>query len=80
MVACGASRRCDRVKTLAPQHPDWITREPFTSLPRAIWQVSWHPVARGVLEIMAAGHAGTGSFLGGHRASYPFPADITGTP
>jgi phosphoglycolate phosphatase-like HAD superfamily hydrolase len=48
----------DRVKELAPQHPEWTRQEPFKSI------LAGHPEAiaasgeRGMLELLAATHAG----------------------
>jgi haloacid dehalogenase-like hydrolase len=48
----------DRVKKLAPQHPEWKTNEPFASLlkgdPKAVAAAGEH----GALELLAATHAG----------------------
>jgi phosphoglycolate phosphatase-like HAD superfamily hydrolase len=48
----------DRVKTLAPQHPDWTTKEPFASLLKGDISGVMASGGKGVLEIMAATHAG----------------------
>ena len=49
----------DRVKALAPQHPDWKDREPFKSvLADDIAPRSPRCGEKGLLEIMAATHAG----------------------
>jgi hypothetical protein len=46
----------DRVKALAPQHPEWKTKEPFASLLKGhIWK---QPAERAMLEIIVATHAG----------------------
>ena len=48
----------DRVKALAPQHPDWSTKQPFKGVlegdPKAVAATG----ERGLLEIIAATHAG----------------------
>lgn len=31
----------DRVKALAPQHPEWKTQEPFASVLKGIWVRRW---------------------------------------
>ena len=48
----------DRIKTLAPEHPEWRRRQPF----KAVLEGDLHAVAesgmRGLLEIVGASHAG----------------------
>jgi haloacid dehalogenase-like hydrolase len=44
----------DRVKTLAPQHPEWKTKEPFASLLKGALAGGEHAI----LEIIVATHAG----------------------
>jgi hypothetical protein len=48
----------DRVKTLAPQHPEWKTREPFASLLKGNMAGVAASGEKGVLQIMAATHTG----------------------
>jgi haloacid dehalogenase-like hydrolase len=48
----------DRVKALAPQHPEWKTREPFASLLKGDLQTALAGGDRVVLELMMATHAG----------------------
>ena len=48
----------DRVKALAPQHPDWKTREPFASLLTGDMAGVAAGGEKGVLAIMAATHTG----------------------
>jgi hypothetical protein len=48
----------DRVKALAPQHPEWTTTEPFASVLRGDMQGVERGGKRGMLEIVAATHAG----------------------
>ena len=48
----------DRVKALAPQHPDWTTKQPFASLLKGDMAGLMASRRKGVLEIMAATHAG----------------------
>jgi phosphoserine phosphatase len=48
----------DRVKALAPQHPEWSTREPFASLLKGDMAGVAATGEKGVLEIMAATHTG----------------------
>jgi phosphoserine phosphatase len=49
----------DRVKALAPQHPEWKTREPFASLLRGDTQAALAGGEHALLEIVAATHSGT---------------------
>jgi phosphoglycolate phosphatase-like HAD superfamily hydrolase len=48
----------DRVKALAPQHPEWKTREPFASLLKGDLAGVAASGEKGVLAIMAATHTG----------------------
>jgi phosphoserine phosphatase len=54
----------DRVKALAPQHPEWNTTEPFASLLKGDLQAALAGGDRALLEVMMATHAGmtTGEF------------------
>jgi len=48
----------DRVKTLAPQHPEWKTQEPFASLLKGDMKAVMAGGERSLLEILMATHAG----------------------
>jgi hypothetical protein len=48
----------DRVKAMAPQHPEWKTKEPFASLLKGDMAGVAASGEKGVLEIMAATHTG----------------------
>jgi phosphoserine phosphatase len=48
----------DRVKALAPQHPEWKTTEPFASLLRGDLQPMLAGGDHAILEVMMATHAG----------------------
>ena len=48
----------DRVKALAPQHPEWKTREPFASLLKGDTAGVAASGEKGVLSIIAATHSG----------------------
>src|SRR5436305_11320069 len=48
----------DRVKALAPQHPEWKTKEPFASLLKGDLKAALAGGERGMLEIIVATHAG----------------------
>ena len=48
----------DRVRALAPQHPEWKTREPFASLLKGDMAGVAASGEKGVLAIMAATHTG----------------------
>ena len=48
----------DRVKALAPQHPEWKTREPFASLLKGDMAGVAASGEKGVMSIMAATHTG----------------------
>jgi hypothetical protein len=49
----------DRVKALAPQHPEWQTREPFASLLRGDVASALAGGEKAIAEIIMATHAGT---------------------
>jgi hypothetical protein len=48
----------DRVKTLAPQHPEWKTREPFASLLKSDMATTLAGGDRALLELFMATHTG----------------------
>lgn len=48
----------DRVKALAPQHPEWNTTEPFASLLKGDLQTALAGGDRALLEVIMAAHAG----------------------
>jgi hypothetical protein len=48
----------DRVKELAPQHPDWKTKEPFASLLKGDLQSALAGGDQGLLELIMATHVG----------------------
>ena len=48
----------DRVKALAPQHPEWKTKEPFASLLKGDMAGVAATGEKGVVEIMTATHTG----------------------
>ena len=48
----------DRVKALAPQHPEWKTQEPFASLLKGDVKGALAGGERAILEIIMATHAG----------------------
>ena len=48
----------DRVKALAPQHPEWTTEEPFASLLKGDMKGVAASGEKGIAAIMAATHAG----------------------
>jgi len=48
----------DRVKALAPQHPEWKTKEPFASLLKGDLKTALAGGERALLEIVMATHAG----------------------
>ena len=48
----------DRVKTLAPQHPEWSTTEPFASLLKGDVKGALAGGEKALMEIMMATHAG----------------------
>src|SRR5437867_10440125 len=49
----------DRVKALAPQHPEWKTKEPFASLLKGDMRGALAGGERAMLEIVSVTHAGT---------------------
>src|SRR5690242_18112926 len=49
----------DRVKALAPQHPEWNDKEPFASLLKGDLKTAMAGGDRALLEIVMATHAGT---------------------
>lgn len=49
----------DRVKALAPQHPEWQTKEPFASALRGDFAGVMRAGEKGVMELMAATHTAT---------------------
>jgi phosphoglycolate phosphatase-like HAD superfamily hydrolase len=48
----------DRVKALAPEHPEWKTREPFASLLKGDMKGVLGGGEKGLMELMAATHSG----------------------
>ena len=48
----------DRVKALAPQHPEWNTKEPFASLLKGDLQTALAGGDHALLEVIMATHAG----------------------
>ena len=48
----------DRVKALAPQHPEWKTKEPFASLLKGDLQTALAGGDHALLEVIMATHAG----------------------
>jgi phosphoserine phosphatase len=48
----------DRVKAMAPQHPDWKTKEPFASLLKGDMKGALAGGEKGLAELIAATHAG----------------------
>jgi phosphoserine phosphatase len=48
----------DRVKAMAPQHPDWRTRQPFASVLKGDMAGVAASGEKGVLQLLAATHAG----------------------
>jgi phosphoserine phosphatase len=48
----------DRVKALAPQHPEWTNNEPFASLLKGDLKTAMAGGDRALLEIIMAAHAG----------------------
>ena len=49
----------DRIKQLAPQHPEWKTKEPFASVLKGDTQTALAGGERALLEMAMATHAGT---------------------
>jgi len=48
----------DRVKALAPQHPDWKDKQPFKAVLEGDMRALAESGERGLMELMAATHAG----------------------
>ncbi|WP_283950765.1 HAD family hydrolase [Pedosphaera parvula] len=48
----------DRVKTLAPQHPEWKTNEPFASILKGDRKALMATGEKGLVELIMASHAG----------------------
>jgi hypothetical protein len=48
----------DRIKALAPQHPEWKEQEPFASLLKGDLKAAFAGGERAVLQVLMAGHAG----------------------
>jgi len=48
----------DRVKAMAPQHPEWGTREPFASFLKGDMSAVAASGEKGILQMMAATHTG----------------------
>src|SRR5216110_2896950 len=48
----------DRVKALAPQHPEWKTQEPFASLLKGDLKTAAAGGERAILDLMMATHTG----------------------
>jgi len=48
----------DRIKTLAPQHPEWKTQEPFASVLKGDMKGVMGSGKKGLMELVAATHAG----------------------
>ena len=48
----------DRIKALAPQHPEWSTTEPYASLLKGDYQKAMAGGERALLEVVMATHAG----------------------
>jgi phosphoglycolate phosphatase-like HAD superfamily hydrolase len=48
----------DRVKALAPEHPEWKTKEPFASVLKSDVKGALASGEKGVVEMMAVTHAG----------------------
>src|SRR5581483_10957907 len=48
----------DRVKQLAPQHPEWQSREPFKSILAGNMAGRMASGEKGILEVIAATHSG----------------------
>lgn len=49
----------DRIRQLAPQHPEWRTREPFASVLRGDTKSALAAGEHGLIEMGLASHAGT---------------------
>jgi phosphoglycolate phosphatase-like HAD superfamily hydrolase len=48
----------DRVKVLAPQHPEWKTKEPFASILTGNYAAAFAGGERSIMELVMATHAG----------------------
>lgn len=48
----------DRIKAMAPQHPEWKTKQPFKGLIENDMKAALASGEKGLLEIVAATHAG----------------------
>ena len=48
----------DRIKKLAPQHPEWKTKQPFKALPAGDMETVGASGMKGLMEIIMASHAG----------------------
>lgn len=48
----------DRIKTLAPQHPEWKDKQPFKGLIEGDLKAALATGQKGILEVVAATHAG----------------------
>ncbi len=48
----------DRIKALAPQHPEWKTKEPFASVLKGDIKTALSADKKGILELLMATHAG----------------------
>jgi phosphoserine phosphatase len=48
----------DRIKEMAPKHPEWKTKEPFKSLLRGDVKTAATAGEKGLLEVVAATHSG----------------------
>ncbi len=55
---CQLAFALDRVKALAPQHPEWKTKEPFASLLKGDLKSALAGGEKTILEIVMATHAG----------------------
>ncbi len=51
----------DRVKEIAPEHPEWKTKEPFASLLKGNMKGLAATGQKGILELVVASHAGMSS-------------------
>lgn len=49
---------CDRVRTLAPRHPEWLRKEPFKSIVAGDFKTAMATGMKGVVELGMATHAG----------------------
>lgn len=49
----------DRVKALAPKHPEWKKKEPFASLLKADWKGALAGGQRALMEVVMITHTGT---------------------